>query len=112
MGGSRVGLAEGTWDKGVGLGVGAPPGRWQTRRDKGTACHGFECTLGYHSPVRPTRPRQARFLGCQHPQVFFTDPDTAIHSLRGAWTDRQFEKITPRGSVGWMVEALNLVFGA
>ncbi len=94
---------------------GAPPGRWQTRRDKGTACHGFKWTLGHHSPVRPTRPpssRQARFLGSQHPQVFFTAADTAIHSLRGAWTDRQFEKITPRGSVEWRVEALNWVFGA
>jgi hypothetical protein len=55
---------------------------------------------------------QARFLGSQRPQVFFTAADTAIHSLRGAWTDRQFEKITPRGSVEWRVEALNWVFGA
>ncbi|KAL2258043.1 hypothetical protein VTK26DRAFT_8789 [Humicola hyalothermophila] len=40
--------------------------------------------FGHHSPVRPTRPsssRQARFLGSQHPQLFFTDADTAIHSL-------------------------------
>jgi hypothetical protein len=43
-------------------------------------------TLGHHSPVRPTRPsslQQARFLGSQHPQLFFTDADTAIHSFRG-----------------------------
>ncbi|KAK4097638.1 hypothetical protein N658DRAFT_269653 [Parathielavia hyrcaniae] len=28
---------------------------WQTRRGKGTACHGFKWTLGHHSPVQPTR---------------------------------------------------------
>ena len=104
VGRPRVGLAEGTWDKGVGLEAIAPPGRWQTRRNKGTTCHGFKWTLGHHLPVRPTRPpssRQARILGSQRPQAFFTAADTAIHSLRGAWADRQFEKITPRGSVEW-----------
>lgn len=82
---------------------------------QGDCLPGFKWTLGHHSQGRPTRPPsspQARFLSSQHPQLFPTDADTAIHSLRGSRTDRQFEKITPRGSVEWRVEALNWVFGA
>jgi hypothetical protein len=91
----RVGLAERTQDT----------RRWAGRRcasrvaagkerDNGSACHDFKCTLAHFSSGRSIQQPsllQIRSLGSQPAHGF----STAIHSLRGAWADRQLEKIHP-----------------
>jgi hypothetical protein len=52
VGGLHVGLAEGVYDKGVGLGVCASMAVADKKSDKGSAYHDFKWTLGHHPSVR------------------------------------------------------------
>jgi hypothetical protein len=70
VGGPRVGLVERAYDKGVGLGAGAPPWRWQTKgATRGvptTTSSGLSATTRrYDQPDQPHRDKPVfRFLTC------------------------------------------------